>query len=233
MVEWCILTSMQLFIHKYTCNTCQALLNACQALIDQSIGHFGINYTSVRHYGIRHFGIRHSGNHPCITVSRRGTCYVQVCCKSSRKWARFQTPHRTRGYGWFSRWPFFASLATALLCSSILPWTSQGSGWILVLCLAFMSVSSSFFLTLIIVLLPLWHCNNEIASAATALGMINLRKYTQLFLFIALLNGTDVCVQATPFNCIPKQDRSWGHTLPTDNTLCKISSLVLRHSTNT
>ena len=38
--------------------------HACQALIDQSIRHFGINYTSVRHYGIRHFGIRHSGNHP-------------------------------------------------------------------------------------------------------------------------------------------------------------------------
>jgi len=54
MVEQCILTSMQLFIHKYTCNTCQALLNACQALIDHSIRHFGINYTSVRH----------SGNHP-------------------------------------------------------------------------------------------------------------------------------------------------------------------------
>ena len=55
---------MQLFIHKYTCITCEALLNACQALIDQSIRHFRINYTSVRHYGIRHFGIRHSGNHP-------------------------------------------------------------------------------------------------------------------------------------------------------------------------
>jgi len=56
---------MQVFIHnKYKINTSQALLNACQVLIDQSIRHFGINYTSVRHYGIRHFGIRHSGNHP-------------------------------------------------------------------------------------------------------------------------------------------------------------------------
>ena len=50
-----MLTCMQVFIHnKYKINTSQALLNACQALIDQS----------VRHYGIRHFGIRHSGNHP-------------------------------------------------------------------------------------------------------------------------------------------------------------------------
>jgi len=32
------------------------------------------------------------------------------------------------------------------------------------------------------------------------------------------------------FNCIPKQDGSWGHTPPTENTLCKISSLTLRHS---
>ena len=48
---------MQLFIHKYTCNTCQALLNACQALIDQSIGHFGINYTSVRHMGLDILGL--------------------------------------------------------------------------------------------------------------------------------------------------------------------------------
>ena len=44
---------MRLFIHnKYVplkINTCEALLNTCQATIDQSI---------------RHFGIRHSGNHP-------------------------------------------------------------------------------------------------------------------------------------------------------------------------
>ena len=52
---------------KLKINTCQALLNACQPLIDQSSRHFGNNCTSVRHYGIRHFGIRHSGNHPyCI-----------------------------------------------------------------------------------------------------------------------------------------------------------------------
>ena len=35
---------------------------------DQSIRHFGINYTSVRHYGIRHYGIRHSGNHPIVVL---------------------------------------------------------------------------------------------------------------------------------------------------------------------
>ena len=44
---------MRLFIHnKYVplkINTCEALLNTCQATIDQSI---------------KHFGIRHSWNHP-------------------------------------------------------------------------------------------------------------------------------------------------------------------------
>ena len=35
------------------------------------------------------------------------------------------------------------------------------------------------------------------------------------------------------FNCIPKQDRSWGHTPSTKNTHYKISSLVLRCSAMT
>ena len=37
--------------------------------------------------------------------------------KGSRKWARFRTPHRMRGYGRFLRQPLLASLATALLYS--------------------------------------------------------------------------------------------------------------------
>ena len=47
---------------------------------------------------------------------------------------------------------------------------------------------------------------------------------------IAFLSGTDVCTQAHTFNCIPKRDASWGPTLPTESTLCKISGLALRRS---
>ena len=34
--------------------------------------------------------------------------------------------------------------------------------------------------------------------------------------------------QATPLITFLKRDRSWGHTLPSENTLCKISSLMLK-----
>ena len=53
--------------------------------------------------------------HVCITVSRCRLCATtsvtkcekekNVCWKSSRKWARFWTPHRTGGYGSFLRQP--------------------------------------------------------------------------------------------------------------------------------
>ena len=64
-------------------------------------------------------------------------------------------------------------------------------------------------------------------SAAIALGPINLCKCTQLFV-TRLCDGC-LCKSHT-FNCIPKWDGSWGHTLPTKNTLCKTSSLALRCS---
>ena len=58
-----MLTNMHAAIYTHQVQD-QYWSSTTQVLIDQSIRHFGINYTSVRNYGIRHFGIRHSGNHP-------------------------------------------------------------------------------------------------------------------------------------------------------------------------
>ena len=69
--------------------------------------------------------------------------------------------------------------------------------------------------------------NHETASTATALGTINFCKQD---LLIAFLNGTNA---SHTFNYISKQDRNWGHTMSTENTLCKISCLALRHSSMT
>ena len=44
--------------------------NVCQALIDQSIRHFGINCKSVRHYVIRHYGLDILGIIPCNHANR-------------------------------------------------------------------------------------------------------------------------------------------------------------------
>ena len=59
--------------------------------------------------------------------------------------------------------------------------------------------------------LPFLHCNNETARAATALGIINLRKmYTNFCkqdLLIAFLDGTDVYTQATPLMAFLKCDK--------------------------
>ena len=81
--------------------------------------------------------------HVCISVSRRSTCFrdgqpcamkwkgwQSVCSKSSRKWARFQTPQWMWTYGYFSR---LHSLLRALSSSSISLLTSHDSGCILVL----------------------------------------------------------------------------------------------------
>ena len=68
-----------------------------------------------------------------------------------------------------------------------------------------------------------WDCKH-----ATALETINLHNCTQLF-----VNRTFNCIpkqdRCLHTNCISKRGRSWGHTPPTKNTLCKIN-LVLRHS---
>ena len=123
----------------------------------------------------------------CITVSRRGKCFCdgQPCATVSvrrmakrtlkefiefQKVSEFQTPHRTRGYGRFSRRPLFASLATALSYSSISLRTSQVSDYLLSFCLGFhfcvslLALSSS---------LSSQFLDNETASAATVLGTTN------------------------------------------------------------
>ena len=90
-------------------------------------------------------------------------------------------------------------LCFASSCSSlpISPWTSRGSGCILVLSsfLFLRQSSRSFVFTLITIF-----CHFDIATMKM-----------------------DVCVQATL--CILKWDRSWSYTPtpPTENTLCKIT----------
>ena len=132
--------------------------------------------------------------HMCITVSRHGTCFwdgwpCATKCEKNGKMYVERIPGSDQGFVrtriWsFLRWPFFASLAVALSYSSISPQTSQSSGYILALCLCFhfhvISVlASCFFLALFTVYF--WCCNNETTSPTTALGTINLRMCTQLF----------------------------------------------------
>ena len=76
----------------------------------------------------------------------------------------------------------FASHYSSLSYSLILPQTSQGSGCILALCLHFhfctslLTLSSSLLSQFSAILMS----HNETASAEAALGMINLRRCTQL-----------------------------------------------------
>ena len=49
-------------------------------------------------------------------------------------------------------------------------------------------------------------------------------------ILIAFLSGADVWTQATPLIAFLNWDGSWGHTQPTENTLCKIGSVMLRCS---
>ena len=123
---------------------------------------------------------------------------------SPRKWARFQTPHRTQGYGRFSRRPLFASLAAALSYSSISPQTSQVSDYLLSLCLRF-HLRFRFRVSLLALSpsLSSKFLDNETASAAIALGTTNLHKCTHF----AFLNGMDVCAQATPLLAFLKRDK--------------------------
>ena len=103
------------------------------------------------------------------------------------KWASFRILHRTWGY---LETAIFASLAPTLLCSLISPQTSQGSGYILTLCLCFrfrailqaLSFTHHSFL-------PFWHRNFEAASAATAVGTINLCKCTHFCKHNLLIQG--------------------------------------------
>ena len=80
---------------------------------------------------------------------------------------------------------FFASLPAVLL--SCTHWSCHGlhrvvaTFWLAVFAFIFAPVSQLFLLHSHYSFLPFWHCNNETTSAATALGMINLRKCKQHF----------------------------------------------------
>ena len=153
-----------------------------------------------------------NGEHVYITVSSHGTCFwdgwpcatkCEINGKAyvervSGKSKVLKISRNVR----ISRWPFFALLAAAHSYSLILPRSSRGSSYILALCLHFRFRVSSFLLTLITVFLPFWLRDNETASTATALGMINLPKCNTTFcrqdLFNCIPKRADVCIQATP-----------------------------------
>ena len=123
-------------------------------------------------------------------------------------------PHRMRGYGCFLRQPhaLFASLGAGAPTCTHCPWRGLHGVAAITLCLLFpfhakfLALSSS----LPSQFLPFWRCNNETASAATALRTINFHKCTQLQdILIAFLS---VCVQATPLITLLKQDGSQSCT---------------------
>ena len=120
-------------------------------------------------------------------------------------------------YGRFSRWPcaLFASLGTAAFsrthCSRC---RLHGIVAAFTLCLLFRFApgSYSFLPCSHHNFLPFWRRDNETATAATVLRMINLRNCTQLFckqdVLIAFLSGTNVCcAQATPSIAFLKRDK--------------------------
>ena len=98
---------------------------------------------------------------------------------------RFQTEPNVRIWLFFKtvrRFFFFLCFSghgSSLSYSSFSMWTSRGCGCIYFLCLCFCFRASLLTLSSLLVW-QFWHRNNETASAATALRMINLRKYTQL-----------------------------------------------------
>ena len=114
--------------------------------------------------------------------------------------------HRTWGYGRLSRQPHACTHRSR--CDFMALWLHLRS----VFSSVFAPGSSPFFLAPITTTFVIWHRDNETANTATPLR--NLRKCIQLF--GAFLSVT---------NCIPK---AWHHTPPTENTHCKISSLMLR-----
>ena len=169
--------------------------------------------------------------------------WQSVCWKSSRKWARFQTPYQGQDMvvsqdGHMYMFLCFASRCSSLLWSSILLQTSRGSGCILALWLRFHFWASLLALFLFTHshhnFLPFWCRNNQTTSAVTVLETTNLCKCTHLFVsryLIEFPSKWDGCLHTShTFNWISKQDRSWWHTLPTESTLCKISSLAVRCS---
>ena len=176
----------------------------------------------------------------CEKCEKEGEAYV-LLWNSSRMLACFRTAHNARIWSFFktaTRFICFARRCCSLSYSLFSTRTSQHYGCFYALSsLLFARQAASSVLHAPITIFGLfWCCDNETASAATALRMINLCKFTQIFckqgILIAFLSGTDVCAQVS----IPeawqiaflKPDRSQSHTPPTENTHCKISSLALR-----
>ena len=92
-------------------------------------------------------------------------------------------PHRTRGFGRFSRRPraLFATLGAAALSHTHRSQCGlHGIVTAFMLCFHFRFRASLLALSFSL-LSPFCCHNNETASAATALRTINLRKCTQLF----------------------------------------------------
>ena len=120
--------------------------------------------------------------HACATKCERcekeGKAYVLVWeCECVFE------PHRTQGYGSFGKtttcFSCFARGCCSLSYSSLSTWTSR-------CCCCIYALSSFPFCARLQALSsllppPFWHCDNEIASTATALRAINLRKCTQRF----------------------------------------------------
>ena len=109
--------------------------------------------------------------------------------------------------------------------------TSRDCGCVYALCLRFHFCTSLLALSSS---LTSQFCQFDVATMRPLLlaplqRTINLRKHTQLQdILLAFLSGMDVCAQATPLIALLKRDGSWGHTPPTESTICKISSLTLR-----
>ena len=109
--------------------------------------------------------------------------------------------------------------------------TSRDCGCVYALCLRFHFCTSLLALSSS---LTSQFCQFDVATMRPLLlaplqRTINLRKHTQLQdILLAFLSRMDVCAQATPLIALLKRDGSWGHTPPTESTICKISSLTLR-----
>ena len=101
-----------------------------------------------------------------------------------RECERVFEPHKTQGYGHFSRQPcaLFASLGSAALSRIRSRCGLHGVVATFMLCLLFRFRASllAFFLAPITIF-AIWRCGNETANATTVLRTINLRKCTQLF----------------------------------------------------
>ena len=114
-----------------------------------------------------------------------------------------------------------------LLCQPLLPCTHRFTVDFMRLWLHFGSLSShsvfvsvsQLFLTLIT-----FFCHFDIVTMRLlALQSIGMMNYVTVHNFL-------LTASFQSFDCIPKWDESWDHIPPTENTLCKISSLTLWHS---